>query len=591
MNFISQLLDLLDAKQRKNFLVLQVVVIIMSLLEIITLLLIWQLITAVTNTEALQIQTILQPINQLFSAEKPQDVINLLAGLSIIAIIVNNIVAILVNKYTIIFANTLSASFVKNLYHYYLNQSWIYHTKHNSSHLITKIQSESYRLSRSVIMPIISINVRLILSLFLLVTLVNINFMITLWLILIFSICYGFIYYLVYRRLGINGQKISFYNKKRFHLAHLGLDSIRDILLFNKQSYFTKRFDNAVDNSHNSVIANDHLAQMPRYIIELLILITLPIVILYFSNNDLFVQAIPLLSIYAIATLKLLPSFGRIYLNISTIRSNIAAFYSVKDDLLAAKNMGVLCQDNKIEFNQSIEFKQINFSYPNAVKPALIDINLSINKNKTIAIIGKSGSGKSTLVDVLAGLLPPNSGQLLVDGQVISQQNLGGWKQNIGYVSQHIFLGDMSIEDNIAFGVETQNIDANKLEQCIEFAQLTQFIGQLSHGVNTIIGERGVKLSGGQRQRIGIARALYHNAQIIIFDEATNALDGITERAIIETMDYFSQQKTIILIAHRLNTIKHCDVIYLMDKGKIVDFGSYQHLQENNDYIKTLNDI
>lgn len=591
MHFIRQIFELLDSQQRKTFIILQMMVVIMSLLEITTLVLIWQLISIIITPDISQMHFILQNVYSVLETDNTQDFINLFAIFMLFMMIINSSVSIFVNKKSILFAAQLGANISKRLYQSYLYQPWIFHTIQHSANLIAKMQGESYRTSNMVIVPIISINVKLILAIFLLITLFNINFSITLFLIIIFGLFYGFIYHFVHKILRKNGENISHYNKRRYHLVHTGLGGIKDILLLHRQVHFIELFDDAVDNITQSSVINDYLTQLPRYIVELLVLLALPIGILYAGYGSAFVNSIlPLLSVYVIASLKLLPIFGQIYANISTIRSNAVSFHIVKNDLLGLHQPLCAMNDNQhqLTFKDNIKLQHIYFTYPAQPKPTLIDINLTIPKQKTIAFIGQSGSGKSTLIDILIGLLPVDSGQLLVDGQTIDKTNLAYWQSCIGYISQHIFLADASISENIAFGVKAENIDVEKINQCIKLAQLDEFISQITDGVDAIIGERGVRLSGGQRQRIGIARALYHDSQVLVMDEATNALDGLTEQAIIKTIDYFSCQKTIILIAHRFNTIKHCDMIYVMDKGKIVDFGNYEQLQNQSDYVKNI---
>ena len=202
--------------------------------------------------------------------------------------------------------------------------------------------------------------------------------------------------------------------------------------------------------------------------------------------------------------------------------------------------------------------------------------------NHVIGIVGSSGSGKSTLIDIILGLLPPQSGRMYIDDTLVTKDNIRGWQNNLGFVPQSIFLSEGSIAENIAFGIPADEIDYDQVMKAISLAHLTELVEELPEGINTKVGERGVQLSGGQRQRIGIARALYNEADILIFDEATSALDGITEKIIMDAIHDFTGQKTIIMIAHRLKTVQKCDTIYLMEKGRVIDQGTYQQLVENN---------
>lgn len=234
-------------------------------------------------------------------------------------------------------------------------------------------------------------------------------------------------------------------------------------------------------------------------------------------------------------------------------------------------------------FYDRIELEGVSFTYPSAVDPVLIEFNLRIKKNTTIGLVGATGSGKTTIVDLILGVLSPTKGFLLVDGVEIDDSNVRGWQTNIGYVPQAIYLSDTTIASNIAFGIPEEEIDMHSVETASRAAQLHHFIvSELPKGYLTEIGERGVRLSGGQRQRIAIARALYRNPDVVVLDEATSALDGITEEAVVDAIRQLSHQKTIITIAHRISTVRDCDVIYVLEKGGAADQGSYQELMARN---------
>src|SRR5699024_8668510 len=291
-------------------------------------------------------------------------------------------------------------------------------------------------------------------------------------------------------------------------------------------------------------------------------------------------------AIYALACFKLLPALQQIYSSITQIKGNSAAFEAVKEDLQQSKitqnKLNEKTVSPKLKFEQQIRLDDISFAYPNKDKYALHNVIISIPFNHVIGIVGSSGSGKSTLIDIILGLLPPQSGEIYIDDTLVTKDNIRGWQNNLGFVPQSIFLSEGSIAENIAFGIPANEIDYDQVMKAISLAHLTELVEELPEGINTKVGERGVQLSGGQRQRIGIARALYNEADILIFDEATSALDGITEKIIMDAIHDFTGQKTIIMIAHRLKTVQKCDTIYLMEKGRVIDQGTYQQLVENN---------
>jgi ABC-type multidrug transport system fused ATPase/permease subunit len=335
----------------------------------------------------------------------------------------------------------------------------------------------------------------------------------------------------------------------------------------------------------------------PRYIVETILVIFL---IGFISISLLLKQDIEqlaaTLSIFGIASIRLIPAFTNVTNGLSSLRNSSYALDLLYSDLkeleiqvlnldsdrLTSLNLGKRYNENhkvhqELNFTKEITLKEVIYRYPNALDNALTGISLTITKGQSIAFIGKSGAGKTTLVDVILGLLTPQEGDIKVDGISI-YDNLRSWQNLIGYIPQSIFLIDDTIERNIAFGVPDHLIDHDRLNQAIKAAQLVEVVENLPDGLTTRVGERGVMLSGGQRQRVGIARALYHEREILVLDEATSALDNETEKYVTEAIKSLSGTKTMIMIAHRLTTVEHCDRIYMMEKGQIVKSGSYQEV-------------
>jgi ATP-binding cassette, subfamily B, bacterial PglK len=298
-------------------------------------------------------------------------------------------------------------------------------------------------------------------------------------------------------------------------------------------------------------------------------------------------SVLPILAIYSMAGLKLLPIFQTTYGNIAAIRSSLPAFGAIKKDL-ETSHMKIEQQISRRQAQehliakQNIKLENIEFTYPDKEIPALTQLNLEIPIGKVIGLVGFSGSGKSTAIDILLGLIKPQKGQLLIDGRPLTSEQTRAWQNNLGFVPQSIFLSDASIMENIAFGFPVTEINSERILKVAKLAHLERFIEELPDGLNTIVGERGVQLSGGQRQRIGIARALYCDVNVLVLDEATSALDGITESQVMDAIYDFSGRKTILIIAHRITTVKKCDIIYFMKQGKVVDSGPYSELVERN---------
>ena len=378
-----------------------------------------------------------------------------------------------------------------------------------------------------------------------------------------------------------------------------GFGGIKAILLSRTQPIYKKNFQETSDDFAYALGTSQYLSVVPKYVIELVAFSSVIIFILFMLvyNNNSLISILPLLAIFLIAGFKLIPCFQQIYSSVVSVRSNLSAFYSIEKDLqqiLKFKNNIVNNLDannsktKEKKFRESILLRDVSFHYPNNEKSSLKDISIEIPINNTVGIVGPSGSGKSTIIDIILGLLTPAKGNVLIDNQILTKDNIGNWQNNIGFVPQDIFLSDSSIKENIAFGIPVESIDDSKIERAIKLSHLDDFIKDLKNGTETFIGENGVKLSGGQKQRIGIARSLYNDPQILVFDEATNSLDGITEKNIMDSIDEFGGKKTIIIIAHRLLTLKRCNIIYLIENGKIVDQGSYDKLMISSPIFKKM---
>jgi ABC-type multidrug transport system fused ATPase/permease subunit len=300
-----------------------------------------------------------------------------------------------------------------------------------------------------------------------------------------------------------------------------------------------------------------------------------------------FNSALPVISLYVFAGYRLMPALQQIYSSFTQLTFVGPSLDKLTSDIKNLKPFNENQDKGVLSLNKAITLKNIHYEYPNASRTALKNINLSILAKSTVGIVGATGSGKTTTVDIILGLLEPQKGALEVDGKVITQHNSRSWQRSIGYVPQHIYLSDDTIAANIAFGVEPHDIDLIAVEKAAKIANLHNFlIDELPEQYQTTIGERGVRLSGGQRQRIGIARALYYNPNILILDEATSALDSQTEKAVMDAVNNLRKDITIIIIAHRLATIKKCDKIFLLEKGQIKNEGTFEELKNVNENFR-----
>jgi ABC-type multidrug transport system fused ATPase/permease subunit len=477
------------------------------------------------------------------------------------------------------FSYAVKAEISNNLMKNYLGAPYEFYLKRNSAQLIRNLTKESDQMVNNVLNPLLVIATESIVIICIgifLIVLEPVGTIVVMALMFLFS--YGFQRFL--------GNYMSKLGKIRLHVDGMliqksqeSLGGIKDVKVLLKEEYFLKQFSN-YNLILSAVSTKQHvLGQIPRMYLETIGVLFLSVLMLFLTlSNENFLQAIPALGVFSLAAFRLLPSFNRVISALNLLHFAEPVVINMNEQLntsnAVCSSMIIGQSDTPaLTFERSIEIQDLCYQYPGSVEFSLCNISLSIKRGMSIGIIGKSGAGKSTLADVVLGLLTPSSGAILVDGINIHENNTA-WQQLIGYVQQDIFLLDDSIRRNIAFGLPEDSIDTKRMNGVVVESQLEEFISSLPDGLNTQLGERGVRLSGGQKQRIGIARALYRNSSTLIFDEATSALDNETESEIVSAINNLKGTRTIIVIAHRLSTTEHCDrVIELTDGGisKIIE--------------------
>jgi ABC-type multidrug transport system fused ATPase/permease subunit len=586
---IRELLDVLTPSQLKRLLILQLLMAIMAFAEVASVAAIGLFMAVVANENVLGQTHFIGRIYQMSGPGNPADFIYFVGVVALILLVATALVSMLTVWRTARFAARVGQEIADSLYRYYMHQPWLFHAAGSSAELTKKIASESYIVAAQIIYPFMQINAKAILTLFMIVGLLILNPWVVLIALVIFGCAYAVLYRMIRQRLVRNGRRISELATRRYKLMAEGFGGIKDVLLLGRQDDFVKRFQDSGTELSRSLSANDALAMAPKNFMDMISFSSVILLVLYLTRNyegDL-ASILPVLALYALAGFKVLPGFQQIYHAVATIKASSPAFDSIKADLKKSHaaiglEASHAATGQITSFTQAIDFRDVTFTYPAKLQPALKSVSVRIPANKTIGFAGSTGSGKSTLIDLVMGLLPPDAGEILIDGVPLIPANTRSWQNMIGLVSQSIFLSDASIKENVAFGIPLEKIDIHRVQEVLALAHLEEFIAELPEGIETRVGERGVQLSGGQRQRIGIARSLYHNPEVLVFDEATSALDGITEKSIMQAIHHFAGRKTIILIAHRFTTIQKCDVIYFMEKGRIVDQGTYKELMERN---------
>lgn len=599
-NIIRQLFSLLSDKQRKQFYLLQVLVVLMAFTELLGIASIAPFMALVGDTSMLERDNMFATLYAMSGMTDPMDFIFYTGLLVLVALTVSTIVSMYTTWKLSLYGASVGVEIADQLYTYYMKEDWQFHASGSSAQLTKQVSTEAMRITSGIVQPLMRMNAKVVLAVLIAISIIVYDPIVAIIGLTIFAFAYLILYKLVRKKLMIQGRELSEVSTERFRLMNEGFGGIKDVLLLNRSSDFIERFQNSGFIYARALGVNVGVSQVPRYFMELIAfgsMIGLVLLLIKWHQGNLGV-VLPILAVYALAAFKLLPALQQIYASMAQIKGNIAAFEAVENDLRRSYK---LIEKDNIQKNSSLkpiserpllkdnfQLKNIVFNYPNKETPAVNNVSMTIPANSVIGLVGSSGSGKSTLIDICLGLLDPKSGHLEVDGVPITQQNKRPWQDMLGFVPQSIFLSEGTIAENVAFGLPTKDIDIKQVREALELANLDELVSQLPEGINTKVGERGVQLSGGQRQRIGIARALYHKADILVFDEATSALDGITEKIIMDAIHDFSGKKTIIMIAHRLKTVQKCDTIFLMEKGEIVDSGTYDYLIENNPQFREM---
>jgi ABC-type multidrug transport system fused ATPase/permease subunit len=406
---------------------------------------------------------------------------------------------------------------------------------------------------------------------------------------------YGVLYVLLRRRQLRLGVRRFRENGRRFQAANEALMGIKDVKVLGREASFLERFRKPSRRFTRAAASNQVVSKLPRYALETIAFGGLLLILLYSVRvSGSISDTLPMLSLFAFAGYRLMPALSVLFASVVQIRFNIPALQHLHEQLCGDEPDETSHTELKglpiegLELRQSLVLNDVSFTYEGAEVSALSDVNLEIRRNQTVGLVGRTGAGKTTLVDVILGLLYPTGGYLEADGSPLVGDRLQQWKRICGYVPQEIFLCDNSIRENIAFGIPEDEIDQSMVEKAARTAQIHEFIVGLPAAYDTVVGDRGVRLSGGQRQRIAIARALYNNPQVLIMDEATSSLDGATEAAVMEVISKLGRAKTLIIIAHRLSTVRACDSIYLLQGGRCVAKGTYDELVRDNPHFRLL---
>ena len=457
----------------------------------------------------------------------------------------------------------------------YMNEPYTFHLSKNIAEMQRCLQTDTSQFM-SLINSCLQLAVEFVTCLALGVYLFHTSHSITVLIGLLLGLCV-FIFFIISKKVSSKlGRQNEFYNAKLFQWINQSLGGIKEVKILQREKYFIDSYRTNYKKVIWGARVNELLAAVPKYIVETVAIVglVLAIIVKLLFGHGALETFVPQMAVFAVAAFRLLPSVGKINAYVNNVMYTKASLDMIYQDLCEIeKNKPIEVEwEGKTEnwkFMKGVFAEHITYHYPDSDTEVLHDITLKIPKGKTVALIGPSGAGKTTLADIILGLLPPVSGVVRMDDKNV-YENLRSWRQKLGYIPQSIYLSDDTIRNNVAFGIYEEQIDEDAIWKALEKAQLKEFVQGLEKGLDTYVGDRGVRLSGGQRQRIGIARALYHDPEILVLDEATSALDSSTEQAVMESIESLQGLKTMVIIAHRLTTIKNADLIYEVVEGKVI---------------------
>jgi len=576
-------------QEKRSLLFLLIVMIFTGLAQVAGIASIFPFISVASNPEIIETNTYLHWFKGFIGVKTNRQFIVVLGVAVFITMVITNIFLACSTWLTVKFSINNTHALSMALLRQYVHEGYLFHLRRNSAELLKNMTSEIIRVINGGVLNVLGIVSKLILIFFIIAMLVFIDPLTAVIVAAVFSVFYGAVYLLIQKKLGESGKVITRLFAERYKLANEALGGIKELKVLGRESYFTSRFEAVSNQSIKLQVFVRTVSELPRYLIELIAFGSLITVTVYFiSYKEDTSGLLAMISIYAYSGYRLLPAIQDVFKKMVTLKHDIAAVDLLYADL---KNKTAMSQQNGsiLKLMKGISIQNLDFSYPGASNKAISNLTLNIKANTSVAIVGKSGSGKSTLIDILLGLIEPQKGEILIDGLLLDSSAKRKWQNNIGFVPQAIFLADSTIRENIAFGVDHNNIDEEAVIRAAKMANIHDFIeSELELKYETIVGERGVRLSGGQRQRIGIARALYHNPDVLILDEATSALDTPTEQAVMDAVYKLAHKKTIIMIAHRISTIKNCDCIIMLKNSIITDMGSYDVLISRNEEFRSL---
>jgi len=573
MSNLKKLWLQIDSSRKKQSISVLLLIVIASLFEVISVAAIIPFLAALTSPENLYNNNLMSPLIEFMGLSNPNQLIFPLTVIFISAVILAGIIRLTLLFVMTRFSFATGADISINIYKRTLYQNYSVHVDRNSSEVIDGIITKTNVVIGGVVTPVLTLISSFIMLLAITCALFMIDYKVALISLIGFSVIYSGVIFFTREMLRDNSKRIATESTAMIKSLQEGLGGIRDVLISGSQKFYSDLYIKSNLPHRIASGNNEFIGGSPRFIVEAIGMSLIAILAYSLTNReDGIISAIPILGALALGAQRLLPAIQQGYASYTMLQATKSSFEDVLE-LLEQPLPNFVDQppEEPMLFNKDIELKKLSFNYSNNLPWIFKSINLKIKKGARVGFIGRTGCGKTTLLDIIMGLFDPVEGEVLIDGNSINNLNVRSWQSNIAHVPQNVYLSDSSITDNIAFGIAKNKINIDKIKLAAKKAQISDMIENWKDGYHTFVGEHGDKLSGGQRQRIGIARALYRDANVLIFDEATSALDSGTEKAVMDSIDSLDDDLTIFIIAHRLSTLRKCDyVVEVINKSKLI---------------------
>jgi ABC-type multidrug transport system fused ATPase/permease subunit len=595
LNIYRKLYSLLTGQERRRALQVFMLIFCMALLEMAGVASILPFMALLAKPSVVETNVYLSAVYHFMGFSTPRSFL-VFVGFVVLILFVGSLTFKALNVYAINrFSAMRSHSFSYRLLEGYLGKPYSFFLGRNTADLNKTIFSEVNEIIQGALIPALKVVSGGIVAFMIILLLFLVNPLLTLVVGLVLGGAFSIVYVVSRNFLRKLGDYQVVANKQRFLLASEALDGIKELRLLGRERNYLNRFSKASKRYALCQARSKAVGDLPHFAIQAIAFGGILVLILYLmGRHGGLDEALPVIALYAFAGYRMLPAMQELFKNVTLLRYYVAMLNSLHADLssMPVVDAREVAEERAEEWSPlggDICLDHVSFAYPEAENEAVKNLSLVVERGQSVAFVGATGAGKSTVVDLILGLLEPTSGRITISGQPLSGSNLKAWQRNVGYVPQTIYLADTSVAENIAFGLLPEEIDMQAVERAARVANIHDFIIEnLPEGYATTVGERGIRLSGGQRQRIGIARALYHNPEVVVFDEATSALDNATEASVMEAIDALKGEKTLLLIAHRLTTVQRCDRIFVLSNGVLSGAGAYDELLSGNAVFKLI---